>query len=243
MTVGVFDGVHRGHQLLIEEVVRRGPFPTVLTFRQHPKKMVQPHSYRGDIFSLRQKLTVFEHLHIARTILIDFSENFSKMKGLDFLDLLKTRGNLRFLAIGSNFRCGYRLDTHAGYIKKINEEGGIPTEVLPPVLEAGHPVSSSRVRSAITRGDLAGAAALLGRRVELDLGGIPAEPYGRNGTKGTLFDMSSQNRITPPDGPYGAILYGTDSPGGVEAEISLEKGRVFVPAPFKAERLEFLESY
>ncbi|MDR3166433.1 MAG: FAD synthetase family protein [Treponema sp.] len=240
MTIGVFDGVHRGHRTLIDRIVRHGPLPTVITFKQNPKKMIHPRGYVGDIFSLRQKLRIFEHLNVARTILIDFSENFSKIRGPDFLELLKKRGNLTFLAIGSNFRCGYQLDTHAGQIKKINEAEGIPTEVIPPVPEASFPVSSSRVRSAIIRGDLAGAAALLGRRVELDLGDISPGPYRRNGEEGTLFDMPSQNRITPPDGRYGVVLYGVDIPEGEKTEISLEKGRIFVPAPFKAERVEFI---
>ncbi|MDR2101199.1 MAG: FAD synthetase family protein [Treponema sp.] len=239
MTIGAFDGVHRGHQALIERIVRHGPLPTVITFKQNPKKMIHPRAYAGDIFSLGQKLRIFEDLDVARTILIDFSENFSKIRGPEFLELLKKRGNLTFLAIGSNFRCGYQLDTHAGQIKRINEGAGIPTDVVHPVPEAGFPVSSSRVRSAIVRGDLAGAAALLGRRVELDLGDVSAAPYRRNGEAGTVFDMPSRNRITPPDGRYGAVLYGGNVPEGERAEIFLEKGKVFVPAPFNAERVEF----
>ncbi|MDR3138197.1 MAG: FAD synthetase family protein [Treponema sp.] len=240
MTVGVFDGVHRGHQALIERIVRRGPLPTVVTFRQNPKIMIRPHSYGGDIFSLRQKLAVFEQLGVARTILIDFTENFSKLKGLEFFDLLKKRGNLVFLAIGSNFRCGYRLDTHAADIKRMNERDGIPTEVIHPVQEAGCPVSSSRIRSVITAGDLAGAAVFLGRKAELDLADISAGAYSREKERGTVFDLFSRHRITPPDGRYGVILYGRDAPGGVKTEIFLEKGKVFVSAPFNAERLEFI---
>jgi riboflavin kinase/FMN adenylyltransferase len=236
MTVGVFDGVHRGHQALIEGIVRRGPFPTVVTFRQNPKKMMRPRSFEGDIFSLGQKLAVFAELGVARTILIDFSENFSKIKGPDFLEILKGRGALSFLAVGSNFRCGYRLDTRAADIKKLNERCGIPTELIPPVLEAGRPVSSSRVRAAVTRGDLAGAEALLGRKLALDLEGVPAG--NRDGK--TVFDLPSRNRITPPDGRYPVVLYGADTPAGVKTEISLERGMVFVPAPFDAERVEFI---
>jgi riboflavin kinase/FMN adenylyltransferase len=240
MTVGVFDGVHRGHQALIERIIRRGPLPTVVTFKQNPKKMIHPHSYGGDIFSLRQKLVVFEQLGVARTILIDFTENFSKLKGLEFFDLLKSRGNLVFLAIGSNFRCGYRLDTHAGDIKRVNEQDGVPTEVVQPVQETGCPVSSSRIRSAITAGDLAGAAVFLGRKTELDLAGIPAEVYRRGKERGMVFDLFSQHRITPPDGRYAAILYGANASEGVKTEIFLEKGKVFVCAPFNAERVEFI---
>jgi riboflavin kinase/FMN adenylyltransferase len=198
--------------------------------------MTRPRGFEGDIFSLGQKLRVFEELGVARTILIDFSENFSKIKGPDFLEILKGRGALSFLAVGSNFRCGYHLDTHAADIKKMNDRDGIPTELIPPVLEAGRPVSSSRVRAAITGGDLAGAAALLGRKLTLDLEGVPAG--NRDG--GAVFDMPSRNRITPPDGRYPAVLYGADAPAGVRTEISLERGRVFVPAPFSAERVEFV---
>ncbi|MDR0589146.1 MAG: FAD synthetase family protein, partial [Spirochaetaceae bacterium] len=174
MTVGVFDGVHRGHQALIEKIVQRAPgcVPTVLTFRQNPKKVLCPGEYRGDIVGLDRKMIFFEALGVELVILIDFSGNFSKLKGRDFIGFLKSRGSLNFLAVGSNFRCGCGLDTGVSELKRLNPE----TEVVPPVMEEGIPVSSSRIREAIFSGGLDKAAVLLGRKVEIDLAGLSPRP-------------------------------------------------------------------
>jgi riboflavin kinase/FMN adenylyltransferase len=229
MTIGVFDGVHRGHAALIRYVAARGPNPTVVTFRENPKKILSPQSYEGDIFSLDQKLSALEGLGAVRVILIDFSEEFSRMNGWDFINSLEDRGGAVFLAVGSNFRCGYRHETGAELIKQRNALKGIPTEIVPPVLDKTGPVSSSRIRAAIGAGDLAGAGDLLGRRPELDLSGIAGLPFARDGKKGLVYDTVSLHRIMPADGTYPVFIGPPEAAEGRPVEVVIEKGRVFVP--------------
>jgi riboflavin kinase/FMN adenylyltransferase len=228
MTVGVFDGVHRGHAELIRRIVSRGPCPTVVTFRENPKMILSPRHYEGDIFSLAQKLAAFEELGAVRAVLIDFSEKFSRINGWEFIDSLESRGGLVFLAIGANFRCGYRHETGAELIRQKNEIKNIPTEIIPPVLCGNGPVSSSRIRAAISGGDLAGAGALLGRKLELDLSGILGLPLVRGKEEGMVFDASSLHRITPADGRYKAFIDPQEA-AGVYTEITVERRRVFIP--------------
>jgi riboflavin kinase/FMN adenylyltransferase len=228
MTVGVFDGVHRGHAELIGRVVSRGPCPTVVTFRENPKKILSPRRYEGDIFSLEQKLAAFEELGAARVILIDFSEKFSRMNGWEFIDLLEDRGGAVFLAIGANFRCGYRHETGAELIRRKNEIKGIPTGIVPPVLWGNSVVSSSRIRAAVSGGDLAEAGALLGREFELDLRGIRGVPLVKDKEEGMVFDASSLHRIMPAAGRY-KVLIRRQKASGVHTEITVEGGRVFIP--------------
>ena len=231
ITVGVFDGVHRGHQELIKSIVRRGPNPTVVTFRENPKKYISrlagtANSYEGDIFSLKQKLAVFEQMGVGRVILIDFSENFSKLKGWEFFDILQKRARMVFLSIGSNFRCGYRQDTGAESIREINEQKGIPTEVIAPLKAGKTQVSSSRIRKAIASGDLVQAAALMGRNVELDMSDITGGDAG--------CDLNAVQRIVPANGSYPVVMY----PGRISGQALVENGKVYLPG--RAERLEFL---
>jgi riboflavin kinase/FMN adenylyltransferase len=237
VTIGVFDGIHRGHQALIERIVaRRGELiPTVITFRQSPKEFLKKQGWAGDILSLNRKLAIFENLGLKAVVLIDFSVNFSRLTGKEFLDRLRMGGNPGYVAIGADFRCGYRMDTDAVRIQAFYGGLGVPTDVLEPVAAGVSPVSSSRVRAAITGGDLAQAALLLGRPVELDLTGMIAEL--RDG--GRFYRPSPGGcRIMPAPGRYQARVYGKNSPRGEKTEIAVEKEGVWIPL-FDAERVEF----
>ncbi|GHV29663.1 hypothetical protein AGMMS4952_15670 [Spirochaetia bacterium] len=236
MTIGVFDGIHRGHQALLERVLTSGRYKVVVSFTRNPKFMLRPETAEGDIMGVDQKLRLFEQMGVSLTVMIDFSEKFSKLSGKEFIDLLQDRGNLRYLVIGSNFRCGYRHDTDAVLIKKMNLDRGIPTEVVAPVMAGGGRISSSRIRAAIAAGSLATAAELLGRRVEIDFTGISATP----GPGGVCFDLAAKNRIMPPEGRYPVLLFGKDSLEGIETEITISQDGVFIPTPFNALRIEFL---
>jgi riboflavin kinase/FMN adenylyltransferase len=225
MTIGGFDGVHRGHQVLIRAVVERGIFPTVITFRQNPKSILNPRSYKGDIFSLRQKLECLETLGAERTILIDFSDNFSKLKGQEFINILMKQGSLVFLAVGRNFRCGYKLDTDAACIKALGERAGIAVEAIPPLRDGHGPVSSSRIRSAVLKGRIAEASRLLGRNPILDLRDIRGERRG----DALLYKPALQNRIFAQRGSFSVILYQKDSREGKEMDIHINGEGVFIP--------------
>jgi hypothetical protein len=224
MTIGVFDGIHRGHQALLQRVLSSGFPGAVICFKRSPKFILRPETDQGDIMGTGQKLRLFEQMGIALAVTIDFSQKFSTLSGKEFIDLLADRGNLRFLAIGGNFRCGYRHAADAAFIKRMNLDRGIPTEVAAPVMAGGRRVSSSRIRAAIASGSLAEAAELLGRRVEIDFAGFSARP----GSGGVYFDPASENRVMPPPGRYPALAIG-DSPQGMNVEISVDPQGVFIP--------------
>jgi FAD synthase len=208
MTIGVFDGVHRGHQALISRIVGWGLEPVVVTFRQNPRLFFDSANYMGDISSLAQKLSLFESLGVACTILIDFSSDFSKLSGRDFIDFLTTYGNMAYLVIGAQFRCGHGLDTDAALIKRVNERNGVATELVDPVLDGAEPVSSSRIRVAIRAGDFGAAETSMGRAFTLDLG--------------------SARRLLPPDGTYRVVV------AEREAEIEITNGTIMLPASLDA---------
>jgi riboflavin kinase/FMN adenylyltransferase len=166
LTVGVFDGVHRGHQVLIRRICASPYLPTVVTFTQNPLKILQPRRYPGDIFSLEQKLRALELMGAAQAVLIDFSQDFSRMNGRDFIDLLLKGGRTKFLALGRNFRCGRGQDFGAPEFAARAAARGVEVWIAEPVMEGGSRISSSRIRQAIARGDFAGASLLLGRPYE-----------------------------------------------------------------------------
>jgi riboflavin kinase/FMN adenylyltransferase len=209
----------------------------VVTFRHNPKAALKKPGWTGDILSLNRKLAFFENLGVEAVVLIDFSLNFRKLTGKEFIDFLIRWGSPKFMAIGAGFHCGYQMDTDTAQIKAFVKKAGISVEVADPVLEGLHPVSSSRIRSAIAEGDLSRAARLLGRNVEIDFTGMTVS--SRAG--GWFYHTASQNRITPAPGRYSVLLHGRDAGPGIKTNVSVGKEGVFVPLPVDAEWIEFLK--
>jgi len=243
VTVGVFDGVHLGHKALIDRVVshKKHAVPVVVCFRQshHKEKNPDGREYPGDILTMRQKTAVFESLGVSITIIIEFTEPFMRMRGADFLRILQERGKMGFMAVGSDFRCGYQLDTDAASIKKINAALDIQTCVVQPLAEGGQPISSSQIRAAIARGNLKEASAMLGRPFTVDLLGASV----LHTADGALYDIAGRGGILPPPGRYQVLLLGKDccQNGGKPAEITVEEGRVIIAGDLKGVFPEYVK--
>lgn len=200
VTIGVFDGVHAGHRVLIGRILSRAEDlePTVVTFRQNPKELLHPETFHGAVLTLRQKLESLEESGIGTCVLIDFSGNFSKLTGTVFLSALVRLVGVRYLAIGTDFRCGYRLSTDAQGVRTIGASMGVETEIVDPVLYSGRPVSSSRIRRAVQEGRLPDAFAMLGRPYVIDFRNLtPTRTAGY-----VRFDEIRQ--VLPPPGEYSA---------------------------------------
>jgi riboflavin kinase/FMN adenylyltransferase len=235
VTVGIFDGVHRGHRALIEAVVSQKEYavPVVITFRQgrHKKALSGGKDYLGDILSFRQKMAIFENLGVAITIVVEFSESFRKMGGTEFLRILSEHGNMVFMAVGSNFRCGYRLDTDVPAIQEFNGRRDIQTRIVQPLTEDGKPISSSQIRDAITQGKLREATAMLGRPLTVDLFNDDLSANSDLSSDGYVaHDVAGQGRILPPPGRYQVLLLdkNCEQGNGTPAEISVEGGCVII---------------
>jgi riboflavin kinase/FMN adenylyltransferase len=172
VTIGVFDGVHRGHKALIERVVSHNAenTPVVITFRENHKtinnEQLAISNEQRDIQTFEQRVKVLEEMGVQIIVVIDFSEAFRRMGGIEFLEILLTRCNIGFFAVGSAFRCGYQLDTDAAAIQKFFASRGIPAEIVPEVTEDSLPISSSRIRAAIAAGNIQLAETMLGRALQ-----------------------------------------------------------------------------
>jgi len=176
MTVGIFDGVHLGHQALLKSIVSYNVnyTPVVITFRENHKTEKIKTAKTGkaekiknsviEIHNFQERLRLFGEFGIKETIVIDFTEEFKQMPGNDFLEILLKQGNIGYFAIGGNFRCGRKLDTDAEKIEKFFMSQNIPAGIVPEVMEGLLPVSSSRIRAAIADGDTKLAEKMLGRK-------------------------------------------------------------------------------
>jgi riboflavin kinase/FMN adenylyltransferase len=189
ITTGVFDGVHRGHRELLKRVCAQPALPpadsgftdgftgigfpriesAAVTFRQNPRRVLFPQKTTQDITTLDEKLALLEGAGLNYCILIDFTPEFAAMTGEEFIGVLLEKAGMRYMAVGQDFHCGSNR-MNAARIKQFVETGGasrIPyggrrVEIIPPVMDGGLPVSSSRIRAALAAGDCALAERLLG---------------------------------------------------------------------------------
>jgi riboflavin kinase/FMN adenylyltransferase len=161
ITVGVFDGVHRGHRVLLQKIVTSGYVPVVVTFRNHPRSVVAHRKAPDLLITVEERLAIFEQAGIAATILIDFSKKFSILSGEDFLRRVWEHASPAYMAIGTTFRCGYGGTTAAAAVARINAAAGVRTEIVEPLQESGAAISSSRIREAFAAGDIALAERML----------------------------------------------------------------------------------
>ena len=111
LTVGCFDGPHSGHDVLFDAVFRaageKNLLPGIVTFSRPLPVLKHPDDYAGDIATLRQRLSGYERRGFAFCVVIDFSDDFSKISGNDFLAVLKDFCGMKFLAEGPDFHCGH----------------------------------------------------------------------------------------------------------------------------------------
>jgi riboflavin kinase/FMN adenylyltransferase len=164
LTIGNFDGVHRGHRALLERVVAKardiGVTSCVLTFEPHPREFFAPQSAPARLTRLRDKLELIGAAGIERVHVIRFAAAFAAMSATRFIDDILARGlRTRWLLVGRDFRFGaQRKGDFAALQGK-----GFALEAMPDVLFDAERVSSSAVREALRAGDFERAESLLGR--------------------------------------------------------------------------------
>ena len=168
LTIGNFDGVHRGHRALIERVVAKGrdlQVPScVLTFEPHPREFFAPDRAPARLSRLRDKLELIAAAGIERVHLVRFDARFAAMSAARFIEevLVRTLG-VRWLLVGRDFRFGAERQGDFALLDHAARRHGFDLEAMPDVSFDGERVSSSAVRAALEKGDFARAERLLGR--------------------------------------------------------------------------------
>lgn len=177
VTVGVFDGVHRGHQHLLSKTARFGPV-CVITFIRNPQELLDPDGFMGNICTIEQKLELLEKYGAGCVVMVDFDAEFRSMRGAAFLDSIIESIDTPALVIGSDFRCGVNLDTGVEEIVRHMSLRGCRVDIACPVQDNGQSVSSTRIRYTLRDGCVRGARRLLGHPYVLDLRNV-AQADGR----------------------------------------------------------------
>ncbi len=208
VTIGNFDGVHRGHQALVEAIVARsreaGGVAVVLSFDPHPAAVLSPDRAPAALTTLAQKEELLAGLGVDRLALLPFDTELAALSPEAFArDVLQRALGARHVVVGESFRFGHRRQGDAGRLATLGRELGFAVRALSPVLEHGSPVSSSRVRDALVRGEVGTARALLGRPYFVDAPVVRGDGRGRTIGVPTA-NVAPENEVVPAVGVYAA---------------------------------------
>jgi riboflavin kinase/FMN adenylyltransferase len=218
VTIGVFDGVHRGHQQIIEHTVKRakqlGVASVVVTFDPHPSEVVRPGSHPAILTESVRKAELIETLGVDVLCVIPFTLEFSHLSAETFThDVLVEHLHASAVVVGENFRFGHKAAGDVTLLERLGRTFGFTVEGAPLVSNGGGSavsdgavVSSTYIRSCVDAGDVAAAANALGRphRVE----GVVVRGDGRGRELGfpTANLMTAPHVAAPSDGVYAAWL-------------------------------------
>lgn len=206
VAVGNFDGVHRGHQALaaaaVEEASARRGAAAVLTFDPHPARVLQPQRAPSALMTLEQKAEALGGLGLDHMAVLEFNRALAAQTAEEFArNVLVGSLGAHTVVVGANFRFGRGRQGDVAALIALGTELGFSVYVVPPVLHAGSPVSSTRIRDAVVAGDLGEAAALLGRPYFVD--GRVAQGDGRGRTLGfPTANLDVVNETLPARGVY-----------------------------------------
>jgi riboflavin kinase / FMN adenylyltransferase len=217
LTLGNFDGVHRGHQLLVHEALRYGRETesevTVATFDPHPTRILDPERAPQALMTLAQKSEVLEGLGVSRMVVIEFTRDLATLTPEEFARrIMADRLGARVVVAGSGFRFGRGRAGDIAGLATLGAGLGFRVIEVGALVVAGQAVSSTRVRQALASGDVESARALLGRPFVTD--GVVVAGDGRGRTLGMpTANVVRENETAPADGVYAAwcqLRRGTD---------------------------------
>jgi riboflavin kinase/FMN adenylyltransferase len=212
LAIGVFDGVHLGHQQVIRQMVtdaeQQEAVSVAITFDRHPNAVVAPDRVPPLIYSLPQKLRAIAALGVDTTLLIHFDEPFSRQSGEEFIrGLARDFGQIHSVCVGSNFTFGHRRSGNVELLKKLGQELQFLVHGLAAVSLDGDPVSSTRIREAVRSGQLDLAGQMLGRGYSLAGSVVPGDKLGRRLGFPTA-NIDATGLVLPPTGVYAVRIAG-----------------------------------
>jgi riboflavin kinase/FMN adenylyltransferase len=210
VTMGTFDGLHRGHVAIIERLLdlarTQKRTSVAVTFDPHPQRVLAPEERAPRLLStLDERLARFEFLGVEVVVVIPFSRAFSRWSAERYIsELVIARLGAGHLVVGYDHAFGHDRRGKTDLLRTELERAGIPLEVVAPVKEGDGPIKSSRIRRLIAAGDLAAARALLGYEYHFAGEAVRGDGRGRGLGFPTANLQVPREKLMPPHGIYGA---------------------------------------
>lgn len=211
LTIGVFDGVHLGHRhlltRLIEEARRHNCRAGVVTFSNHPRTVLQLDAKVTYLITLEERIRLMRSLGIGLVVPLTFTEELSRLRAREFVEVLQRHLKMRGLVVGPDFAMGYKREGDINTLTTLGKEIGFAVKVVEPVTSSQMQISSTAIRQALVQGDVSAAACMLGRNFSLE--GLVTHGAGRGHTLGfpTANLAINPDLAIPADGVYATWAY------------------------------------
>jgi len=236
LAIGVFDGVHRGHQTVISTSAGHARAvngtPVVVTFDPHPEKILRPETAPHLLTATPHKIALIRDLGMAHLLIITFDKQFAATEPEDFVQQLAQHSKpLREICVGHEWSFGKNRRGNLELLKKLGAQSDFNVVGIPPVTVNGEIVSSTTIRQAVEAGDLRKAAEMLGREYTILGTVVRGDDLGKKIGFPTA-NLSAHNEQFPPNGVYfaEAKLDGVVYPGvvnlGCRPTVSSKNERV-----------------
>ena len=211
--IGVFDGVHLGHRVIVDELCRiaraAGVIPAAMTFHPHPRAVLRPEEPPILLVPLSERIRLLRAAGAERVLVVDFTPEFACLEPEEFLNRLLGCGGfaLAGICVGEHWRFGRCGRGNRTLLKEYALRRGLSFSACPELLLDGEVVSSSAIRRAVASGRLEHAARLLGRSYRL----VGRVEYGYGAASGRLdcptANVSFSAGVLPPDGVYAVAAW------------------------------------
>jgi len=211
LTIGVFDGIHLGHQRLLtrlrDEARRKNWLSGVVTFKSHPKAVLSPENKLLWLSDLETRISLLRGLGIDVVVALPFTPELARLTARRFVQLLKEHLKMRGLIIGPDFALGRGREGDAEKLRLLGQEMGFSVEIIPAVVLDGQVVSSSAIRQALAQGDMKKAEKLFGRLFRLNGQVVSGDRRGRVlGFPTANLELKPEQAL-PSDGVYATIAH------------------------------------
>lgn len=211
ITVGTFDGVHLGHQRVLEEIAERariaGRRSVLVTFEPHPLEIVNPLAAPPRLTVGSERHEILAQSELDAVAFIEFDRALSRCSPQEFVQLLVDRFHVKELVIGYDHGFGKGRAGDVQLLRALGKQMGFAVDVVSEVDYDSRPVSSTRVRRAIAGGDLATAKQLLGRDYSMVAEVVPGMGRGRDlGYRTINLRVESPRKLLPPNGVYAVFV-------------------------------------
>lgn len=214
LTIGVFDGVHLGHQRLIlqtkDAAAKSNALSVVLTFSNHPLAVLSPGTVVTYLNDLEERLELLKALGVDYVIAVSFTEETAQLSARQFVSLLRQSLKMRGLVVGPDFALGHNREGNVPTLRALGQEMGFSVDTVEPITQGDQIVSSTSIRRALAQGDVARAGKLLGRPFTLRGRVVKGEKRGKSlGFPTANIDVSADQAL-PADGVYVTRAYVAD---------------------------------